>query len=235
MWIAPQVRARSQRRFHFLFDDDSLVARDPDFDALIAIFVARAQFAIADDDAGTYVFLHAGAVEIDNAAVLLPGEGGSGKSTLVAALLRAGARFLADDMVAIDEASKIHPCPGSINLRTTAGHERLSPTDLGAGIAPRAVPVGAVVATQWRAERLQAPPVFVTMSPANCLLALASNASSARRVPEKALDRMAVAVRGTTRSKGILGLSGPRGDASVTAVAIIELVRDFLGGVSDAR
>ena len=45
--------------------------------------------------------LHATAVEIDGAAVLLKGKSGSGKSSLALQLLALGARLIADDQIAL--------------------------------------------------------------------------------------------------------------------------------------
>ena len=49
-----------------------------------------------------HLLLHAGALEADGRAVVLPGVSGSGKSTLCAALAQAGLAYLSDELVAID-------------------------------------------------------------------------------------------------------------------------------------
>lgn len=46
--------------------------------------------------------LHACAVEVDGKALLIAGMAGAGKSTLTAELLGLGARFIADDLIALD-------------------------------------------------------------------------------------------------------------------------------------
>jgi hypothetical protein len=49
-----------------------------------------------------HLLLHAGALEADGRAVVLPGVSGSGKSTLCAGLARAGLAYLSDELVAFD-------------------------------------------------------------------------------------------------------------------------------------
>jgi hypothetical protein len=51
------------------------------------------------------LLVHAGAVGCRNGAVIIPAPSGGGKSTLVAALVRAGFGYLTDECVAIDAAS----------------------------------------------------------------------------------------------------------------------------------
>ena len=64
-----------------------------------------------------YVLVHAGAVEWDGRAVLFPAPMESGKTTLVAGLVRAGARYLSDEAAAIDpETLRVHPFPKSLTV-----------------------------------------------------------------------------------------------------------------------
>lgn len=63
--------------------------------------------------------LHAGAVEIDGAAVLFPGPSGSGKSTLAASFASDGFRFLSDDGVQLvnsDSEYRVQPRHNSLRL-----------------------------------------------------------------------------------------------------------------------
>lgn len=53
--------------------------------------------------------LHAGCVEIGDAAIALTGASGAGKSTLAAAFVRRGYRLLADDLTVIDVAAPQGP------------------------------------------------------------------------------------------------------------------------------
>ena len=63
------------------------------------------------------MLVHAGAVEWDGHAALFPAPMESGKTTLVAGLVRAGARYLSDEAAAIDpETLLVHPFPKSLTI-----------------------------------------------------------------------------------------------------------------------
>jgi hypothetical protein len=64
------------------------------------------------------LFVHAGVVANDGRAVVLPGLSRAGKSTLVLALLREGARLLSDELLAYDPASgRLLPFPRAVKVR----------------------------------------------------------------------------------------------------------------------
>lgn len=64
-----------------------------------------------------FVLVHAGAVEWDGRAALFPAAMDSGKTTLVAGLVRAGARYLTDEAAAIDPHTlDVHPFPKSLTV-----------------------------------------------------------------------------------------------------------------------
>jgi len=72
--------------------------------------------------------LHASGVLLDGSAVLFAGPPGAGKSSLAAALVRAGGQLLSDDAVALqlsDDALIAHPGSAVLQLRATED-ERLS-------------------------------------------------------------------------------------------------------------
>jgi hypothetical protein len=64
-----------------------------------------------------FVLVHAGAVVWDGRAALFPAPMESGKTTLVAGLVRAGAGYLSDEAAAIDPLTlKVHPFPKSLTV-----------------------------------------------------------------------------------------------------------------------
>lgn len=64
-----------------------------------------------------YVLVHAGAVEWNGRAALFPAPMESGKTTLVAGLVRAGARYLTDEAAAIDpDTLRVHPFPKALTV-----------------------------------------------------------------------------------------------------------------------
>ena len=73
------------------------------------------------EEAGNRLLLHGAAAERDGRIVVLVGPEGSGKSTLVTALVCAGLRYLTDEMVAVEvPAGTIAPYPKPIALHGDA-------------------------------------------------------------------------------------------------------------------
>lgn len=63
------------------------------------------------------VLVHAGVAARGDLAVILPGESGAGKTTLVAALARAGWTYLSDEVAALDgRRQMLHPYPRPLAL-----------------------------------------------------------------------------------------------------------------------
>jgi HprK-related kinase A len=68
-----------------------------------------------------FLMLHAGVLERDGRALLLPAMPGSGKTTLTAALAHRGWRFLSDELALVDgEQGLIHPLPRAAPLKNQA-------------------------------------------------------------------------------------------------------------------
>lgn len=65
-----------------------------------------------------YLIIHAGVVEKNGLAAILPAPPGSGKSTLTAGLVLSGWRLLSDELTLIDRKTGwIHPLPRPISLK----------------------------------------------------------------------------------------------------------------------
>lgn len=65
--------------------------------------------------------LHAAAIEVRGAALLVAGPSGAGKTTLAAAFVRAGHRLLAEDLTCLqtdDDGLQVIPGPAMLRLRT---------------------------------------------------------------------------------------------------------------------
>lgn len=144
-----------------------------------------------------YLLVHAGVVAGNDRCLILPGEPGSGKSTLCAALVSEGWRLLSDEVAMVDPADHwIVPLPRPISLknesidviRAFARDAVLGPpyTDTHKGaVAHMRAPVGAVSSMDQRAEAAWivwpryepgAETELIPRSKATALVDLASNA-----------------------------------------------------------
>jgi hypothetical protein len=80
------------------------------------------------EDSDHRLLLHAAAAEHDGRIVVLAGPEGSGKSTLVDALVRSGLRYVTDETVAVTlPSARIAPYPKPIALHEAGHHQRLVP------------------------------------------------------------------------------------------------------------
>ena len=97
------------------------------------------------------VFVHAGVVGWQGRAILLPGRSMAGKSTLVRALLAAGATYYSDEFAVLDAKGRVHPFPRRLSLRRPGMlSDRPHAADLGAETGSRPLPVGLIVHTEYR-------------------------------------------------------------------------------------
>src|SRR3954470_20346313 len=166
-------------------------------DSQVRTFIAMA--------APDHVFVHAGVVAFDERAVLIPGPTFSGKTTLVAECVRAGALYYSDDLAALGHDGLVHPYPKPLSMRVNG----LSQTDhdvamLGGTAGTRAVPVGSIIFAQYRPGAAWRP---YHVSAGDAVLALLANTAQAHERPGAVLAAITSAVDGAVL------LEGERGDA----------------------
>lgn len=189
------------------------------FDLELALGVLDAQLRLyIASHAPDRIFVHAGVVGHQGRAIVIPGTSFSGKTTLVAALVRAGATYYSDEYAPLDDDGWVHPYPKPLSLRDAdqVQHDR-DVSSLGgiAGVEP--LRIGAVVVTAyapgatWRAQRL---------SQGEGVLALLSNTVVAQTRPEQAMRALSRCL------DGAVVLQSPRGDAS----DLVPLLLAELGG-----
>lgn len=114
------------------------------FDTIVRVSVG--------ESAKELVFIHAGAVGWKGRAILLPGDSFTGKSTLVAALVRNGAEYYSDDFAILDGAGLLQPFPRTISMRTDDGKYipyELSVDGLGGAVGKKHIPVGMILFTRY--------------------------------------------------------------------------------------
>jgi hypothetical protein len=204
------------RRFHLLYGNAERLARTLEFAALCEALETDLQLYVAAA-ARRRVFVHAGVVGWHGQAIVIPGRSFSGKSTLVAALVRAGATYYSDEYAVVDAQGRVHPYPKPLSLRdngTTQG-KKYAVEELGGRSGRKPLPVGLVVVSvykagaRWRPRRL---------SPGQGELALLAHTVSARRQPETVLATLQQVVSHAPV------LKGTRGEATEMVEAILQHV-----------
>lgn len=159
-----------------------------------------------------FVFVHAGVVGIQGRALVLPGTSGAGKTTLVRALLQAGATYYSDEYALLDDQGRVHPYPRALSVRMTDGKIRVP---VRPGMAPtgkRPLPVGLVVQTEYRKGARWRPR---PLSRGEVVLVLLSNTVPARERPREVLATLAIAVARASAFRS------PRGSATAVATALV--------------
>lgn len=151
------------------------------------------------------IFVHAGAVAIGGRCVIFPGRSFSGKTSLVAAFLKAGATYLSDEFGVLDATGMVHPFPTHLSVRHGEDERRdVDASVFGAVTATSSLPLAAIVIADYRPGASWSPEL---MTPGRAALALLDNTIAA-------LDRHAEALAtfraATART---LLLAGERGDA----------------------
>ena len=207
-------KSRGVSRYYLLYDGAGLVTRTRDRQELLDRVASTVDLAVAERTTER-LFVHAGVVAWRDRGILIPGSTFTGKTSLVAALLRAGATYYSDDRALLDENGRVHPYPRPLGIRDrgTARQRSLAPEEMGAPIGREPLPVGLIAFThyadgaRWQPRRLSA---------AQALLALLEHTSAVRSRPLAALEILGRAIGGATV------LTGVRGDAAETAALLLD-------------
>lgn len=166
--------------------------------------VSEAELHVAEMASGL-VFVHAGVTAFDGVAIVLPGRSLSGKSTLVHALVRAGATYYSDEFAVLEANGRVLPYARPITLRAspTSAAQLIPPEQLG-DVGTDSARVGLVAHLQYRSESRWD---VRGLSGAECTLALIDNAVAAQLRSDEVLAHCAATARSGR------GVSGNRGEA----------------------
>ncbi|MGB7070948.1 MAG: hypothetical protein WBD22_15760 [Pyrinomonadaceae bacterium] len=181
----------------------------PFFDSMLRISVGRRSNQV--------VFIHAGVVGWKGRAIVVPGKSFSGKTTLVAELVKLGAAYYSDEYAILDVAGQVHPYARPLAYRNKDGSKvKMIPADdLAGSIGDEGIPVGLVVITEfkkgtkWNPETLSIGEGVVEMVPHT--LPMTEN-------PEFSLDVLRKTLAGSVIVRG------PRGGANNFAKFLLEYV-----------
>jgi hypothetical protein len=218
LWVGHQgagpVRLYAGRRRHL---------RTTSLDEAFAVLESEIRQGVAAG-AARRTFVHAGVVGWRGRAIVVPGRSRSGKTTLVAELVRAGASYYSDEFAVFDGRGRVHPFAKPLSVRGEAGCDRHvarpRAEDLGGTCGREPLPPGLVVLStfrpgaDWRPERL---------SRGHAVLELLAHTVPARLRPERSLRALARAV---TRA---VVVKGERGEAREVVGRLLESLEEGAG------
>jgi hypothetical protein len=168
----------------------------------------------AAEQSTEHVAVHAAVLAYNDAAIVLPGRSGIGKSTLALALIRAGAIYYSDEFAVFNRRAEVLPYPRPLAVRRIKGESQvetkhLSPSQLGAAVGqrPLCVKVIADLPFELGLDAVDAQELPSAIG-ALCLI---ENAIAARSRPQAVLD---VAVRVASEAKTLKGKRGPSEQAA---------------------
>lgn len=201
------------RKYNLLYADAGRIGRSMDLDEALETFEINVQMYVAEM-ARERIFVHAGAVAWGDQAILIPGRSHSGKTSLTAAFVRAGATYYSDEYAVLDAQGLVHPFARPLQVRAgTDGRMTKQPVAaLGGQVGERPLRVGLVLVTEYAAQGRWRPR---RLSPGQGVLALLASTVPARREPALALAALQNAVSGATL------LKGRRGEADELVAAIL--------------
>jgi len=204
----------SVRRFNLLYGDDVRLARSVDADEVFNTLESDLRLFVAET-ARNRVFVHAGVVGWKGRAILIPGRSFTGKSTLVAELVKAGATYYSDEYAVLDSHGRVHPFIKPLEIREQGDtrQTKVFVSALGGEPGKKALPAGLVVITHFQEGRKWRPR---KLSPGRGTLELLANTVSARRKPEQALAMLQQVAESADILKGV------RGHATDIAHSILE-------------
>jgi hypothetical protein len=196
----------------YVLDRDGVTVMDEwPLDVALSVLERELRMLVALE-APEFVFVHAGAVAYRGLGIVIPGESFAGKSSLVAALVQAGAEYCSDEYAVLDARGLLHPFAKPLSLRERVYQSDHSVESLGGVTAQGPVPVGMVVVTsfrqgaEWRPRRL---------SSGEAVLGLLSHTVPAQTRPDHVMPTL------TRSCENAMALEGERGEADRVAEALL--------------
>ena len=197
--------------------EDAPLSQGADLDLALGVLDAQVRLTIALE-APDAVFIHAGVVAKGNLAIIFPGQSFSGKTTLVAAMVRHGLTYYSDEYAVLDGSGAVHPYARPLSIRGTDRRQTEVPVEsLGGTVGKDPLKVGAVIVTSYRAGAEWQPK---RLSRGEGAMALLANAVAARQRPAEVMGAITRAV------DGALVIQGERGDV---ASAVPEMLAPLEG------
>jgi len=182
-------------------------------DVALDLLDAQMRMMIAAN-ARNWTFVHAGVVAIGDAALMIPGQSFFGKTSLVVALVQAGATYLSDEYAVLDADGRVHPYARRLSVRGDDQSVREHDVEELGGVAGEvSLGLGAVLITRYRAHAEWRP---VRVSRGEGLLVLMANTVPAQERPHQSLQVLSRALAGS------VVLKSDRGEARTVAPKLLD-------------
>lgn len=198
-----------------VYDEARPIISKGDLPLSLLVIDSRIRMHVAINAPGR-VFIHAGVAAHRGRAVVIPGHSSAGKTTLTAALVRAGASYYSDEFAVIDDDGLVHAYPRRPSPRRPENplpvEDDLDPPQELTSTLP--IPLGLAVFTHhiqgasWNPKPLSA---------GRAALAMIEHAVPARIRPEATMTVITRALRGA------VALEGERGEAAEIAQTLLRL------------
>ena len=204
------------RRFHLLYVGAERLARSLELDEVLAALAVDLEYTVANG-ARRKLFIEAGVAGWRGRALLVVGAPGTGTTTLITALVRAGATYYSGRYAVLDARGHVHPFAGARTPISDGVATRVPAVSIDRAPEERngraALPVGAIVMAKYAPGTRWQP---VALSPGQAVLALLQHAVAVATRPSFALRVLERAVRDSHAT-----LSGKRGEADSVADALL--------------
>ena len=167
------------------------------------------------EHSNSLVFLHAGVVGWKGKAIVLPANSFSGKTTLVAELVKLGAEYYSDEYAVIDELGLVHPFERDLSIRTDDaefGETRVPVETIGGRAGSDPLPIGTLLITRFDPSG-SFKPVQLTLGTA--ILETIPFAITVLRRPDRTVKRLNLALADAER------IRTDRGEAAETAELLL--------------
>ncbi|MEK6410340.1 MAG: hypothetical protein AABN34_25750 [Acidobacteriota bacterium] len=201
-----EPRGKGQRLPRVYADEEKITGASTMKQAIDA-FESDLQLFVAET-APRRVFVHAGVVGWRGKAIVIPGRSFSGKTSLVAALVKAGAIYYSDEYAVLDDQGRVHHYARPLSIREN-GHpgksKKYRVEALGGRSGVKPLPVGLVVVSKYKPGARWRPR---ELSAGEGALELMANTVSARRQPERMLEAVRLVASQAQVLKGNRGEAG---------------------------
>jgi hypothetical protein len=166
-----------------------------------------------------WVFIHAGVVSWRGRAIILPASSHNGKTTLVSELIRLGAEYYSDEYAVIDPAGLVYPYERDLSVRPPGSEIQVQvpPSEFGALIGSRPVPVGMVVVTKFDPGAI--------FEPETVSMGIGIMETVPDVIPIRFNTDFALKVLNTAFSRAII-VKSLRGEAQIAAASILSYFDD---------